>query len=270
MAQRKMFAADIDGTLTNSKKEITPKTRESILQMINEGHVFVIASGRPTPGVKKVCEQLQAENFGGYMLSYNGSVITDIKSGKIVYERKIDKSYAAQMFDFAKERDMGLMTYEEDTAITGTRIDEYMLLEARINGIKLKEVENFAQYVNFDVNKFLFTAEAEKAAAAERELCEKYKELSVYRSEPFFTEVMPGGVNKASALAELLKLLNMKREDLICCGDGFNDLSMIKYAGVGVAMANAVPEGKAAADFVTGSNEEDGIVTAIERFVLNI
>ena len=78
---------------------------------------------------------------------------------------------------------------------------------------------------------------------------------------------MPQHVDKANSLGHMLKLLKMEKKDLICCGDGYNDISMISYAGVGVAMANARDEVKAAADFVTGSNDEDGLVTVVEKFI---
>ena len=92
--------------------------------------------------------------------------------------------------------------------------------------------------------------------------------MSIYRSEPFFIEVMPKNVDKATSLDRMLETVGLTREDAICCGDGFNDISMIKYAGVGVAMANARDEVKEAADFVTGSNEEDGLVQVIDTFIL--
>ncbi len=94
--------------------------------------------------------------------------------------------------------------------------------------------------------------------------------LSIYRSEPFFVEIMPRGVDKAASLGVLLDMLGMKREDMVCCGDGFNDISMIKYAGTGVAMGNAIDEVKAAADFVTLSNDEDGLVPVIDKYIRGI
>ena len=104
----------------------------------------------------------------------------------------------------------------------------------------------------------------------EAQLNEKYKEVaSIYRSEPFFIEVMPKHVDKATSLDKMLQAIGIPREDSICCGDGFNDISMIKYAGVGVAMGNAQQPVKAAADYITATNDEDGLVEVIHRFILN-
>lgn len=264
---KKMLVLDIDGTLTNSKKEITPATKAAITRVLKAGHVVVIASGRPTPGTKRVCEELELSHYNGYVLSYNGARITRLSDNRVVHQKVLDKKYIPEIFNYCIKHDMGMMTYEDNDAITGTRIDEYMELEARINSIGLREVENFSEYVTFPVNKCLLTAEDAKAKAACEELNEKYKdELSIYRSEPFFVEIMPKGVDKAASLEVLRGILNIEKENIICCGDGFNDLSMIKYAAVGVCMANGCSECKEAADYIAPSNDEDGLCNVIEKF----
>ena len=91
----------------------------------------------------------------------------------------------------------------------------------------------------------------------------------MYRSEPFFLEILPRGIDKAQCLAQLLKLLGMEREEMIACGDGFNDLSMIEFAGLGVAMENAVCPVRNAADYVTLSNNDVGVAHVVEKFCLN-
>ena len=191
---------------------------------------------------------------------------------KLVPELKLSEltrtAYQQLLNDYAKEHDMGLITYEQDTVITGTRKDEYMEFEARLNKMELKEVDNFSSYVDFDVNKCLFTADVEQAEKLEKELAKRYTgQLSVYRSEPFFIEVMPLGVDKAASLEQLFKRLGIEKEETVACGDGFNDISMIKYAGVGVAMANAQEKVKEIADVVTEkTNDEDGLLEVIERY----
>ena len=174
------------------------------------------------------------------------------------------------LYEFAKENNVGLVTYEDECVVTGTRHDKYMEHEAKINGIRIKDVAPFPDYVNFNVNKCLMTAEPEKALEVENKLNEMYgNELSIYRSEPFFVEIMPQNVDKAATLDVLVNMLGLNKENTICCGDGFNDLSMIKYAGIGVAMENAQEIVKESADYVTKSNDDDGIVHVIEKFIFN-
>jgi len=113
------------------------------------------------------------------------------------------------------------------------------------------------------------TGPGERLAIIESEMKEKFGHLiNVYRSEPFFLELMPHGVDKANSLKELLNHLNLSTEQMISCGDGYNDLSMIEYAGMGVAMANARDEIKKVADYITLSNDDDGIAHVIHEFMI--
>ena len=94
------------------------------------------------------------------------------------------------------------------------------------------------------------------------------EEFSIYRSEPFFVEIMPKNVDKAATLQKLCDYLGITKDDLVACGDGYNDVSMIKFAGVGVAMGNAKPEVKEVADVITGTNDEDGLVDIVNKYFL--
>jgi hypothetical protein len=265
----KVLVLDIDGTLTNSDKEITPATKRGIINIMERGHKVILASGRPTPGMRKCEDELELTKYGGYLLSFNGAKVIECKSGDIVYQRTLPLHIVPKLYDFAKEHGCGLISYEGDVVISAFEPDEYVRLEARINGMDIKTVENFKEYIDFDINKCLMTAPPQQAAEYEKILREEHKEYaSIYRSEEFFIEIMPKNVDKAASLDKMLETVGLTREDAICCGDGFNDISMIKYAGVGVAMGNAKPVVKEAADYVTGTNDEDGLVQVIDEFVL--
>lgn len=263
----KALVLDIDGTLTNSKKEITPPTRQAIQGLMERGQKVILASGRPTPGMRKFEKELELEKYGGYLLSFNGAKIVDCYTGEIIYQRLLPLTLLPGMYRFAKDNGCGLITYLGSEVISAFPADKYVELEARINGLPVKEVENFQEFVDFDINKCLMTAEPDKAEQLEKELRDRYGDRAdVYRSEPYFIEIMPKGVNKAASLDKILPVLGVTRENTVCCGDGFNDISMIKYAGVGVAMGNAQQAVKEAADYVTAANDEDGLVQVIERF----
>lgn len=266
---KKILVLDIDGTLTNSKKDISEKTREALVKIQEMGHIVTLASGRPTPGMIRYAKELEFERFGGYLLSYNGARVINFKTGEVAYQQLLPSHVIKELYDFAEENDCGVITYAEDMIISGRRIDEWIEIESRINGIPVKEVDNFVEYSSYDLNKCLMTADGETAAVLEKKLQEKLgEELSIYRSEPFFLEIMPQNVDKAASLAVFLETLGMTKDDAICCGDGFNDMTMIKFAGTGVAMANAQPVVKEAADYITKSNDEDGLVDVIEKFIL--
>lgn len=263
-----VLVLDIDGTLTNSKKEITEKTKNAIIDTMRRGHKVILASGRPAYGMHRYEKELELKKNGGYLLSFNGGRIVDCSTGAVIYQKTLPKEIIPEIYDFACANDCGLITYQEENIILGTRMDDYIGIESRINGMQIKKVEDFPKYVNFDINKCLMTALPELAEKYVEILQEKFgKDLSIYRSEPFFIEIMPKNVDKAASLDKMLSSVGLYRKNTICCGDGYNDISMLQYAGIGVAMENAQEKVKESADFITDSNDKDGIVVVIDKFI---
>ncbi len=266
--RKKALVLDIDGTLTNSRKEISPVTKSALLRIMERGHMVALASGRPAFGMRRYGEELNLHRYGGYLLAYNGARVISCSTGETVFQRTLPEELLPELFAFARKEGCGLATHTEDTVISAFLPDEYIELEARINGMPVRQAECFSEYVNFAVCKCFMTAPAERAAELEKILREQAAGLaSVYRSEPFFIEIVPEKVDKGDSLRRLTERLGIDREDVVCCGDGYNDIPMLVYAGVGAAMGNAQPEVKAAADYVTESNDEDGIASVIERFI---
>lgn len=269
MTKYKLLVLDLDGTLTNSKKEISPDTHAALIEIQQQGFKVALASGRPTPGVTGLAKVLELHRYGGYILPFNGAKIIDCKSGQVVYEKTLPAETIPTLYATAKEYKAGIISYDGDVVISGNGVDDYISLEARINGLPIKEVEDFVAYLNYPVNKCLMTAEHEVLEKIRQGLKKKYNALlSIYFSEPFFLEIMPQNVDKAKSLLKLLSMLGISSEEMICCGDGFNDISMIEVAGLGVAMENAQEIVKQAADYVTLSNDEDGILHVIRKFIL--
>lgn len=267
---KKALVVDIDGTLLNSKKEITPATAEAIRQVLLAGHEVVIASGRPLPGMRKCGRELQLKEYGGYLLSYNGAKVINCKNEEVIFEKTLPANIPAEIYEYAKAHGAGVVSFEGDCVISGFEPNEYVKLEAKHNGLDIKVIDNFPEYIDFPVNKCMIMDEGDKDALYEKELLEKYGDsLSIYRSEVYFLEIMHAGISKSETLDAILPVLGVKRENTICCGDSYNDISMIEYAGVGVAMGNAKPEVKSVADYITATNDEDGLVEVINKFILN-
>lgn len=263
-----MLVLDLDGTLTNSQKKITPPTREALIEIQQNGKKVVLASGRPTPGVVPLAKELDLREYGSYILSFNGARITNCATGEIIYNKTLPPSVIPTVYDIVKEYDVDILTYSDDSIISGLGPNEYTEIESRINSLPVKVVDDFAAYIDFPINKILITGDPALTAELEKVLKNKFHSyLNIYRSEPFFLEVMPQNIDKANSLQKLLNSLGLVADQMICCGDGYNDLTMIEYAGLGVAMANAQPVVKESADFITKSNDEDGVLYVINQFM---
>ena len=136
-----------------------------------------------------------------------------------------------------------------------------------INKMNIRKVEHLLEALEPHPTKLLMTGDPSDMLKAEQELLDVVGDkMDVFRSAPFFLELVPKGIDKAQSLRRLLAKINLTPADMIAFGDGYNDLSMLKLAGMGVAMANAAPEVRADADYITLSNEEDGVAAALEHF----
>ena len=248
----KILVLDLDGTLTNTRKEITPRNREALIQTQQQGTRLVLASGRPTYGIAPLADELQMNQFDGYILSYNGGEIIDWKNKEILYANVLPNAVIPQLYECAKRNKLAILTYDKECIVTENPEDEYVKKEAFLNRMEVRKSTNFLTDIHLPV---------------ESELSIRLQgQISAYRSEPYFLELVPLGIDKAQSLTVLLEKLDMKREEMVAVGDGYNDLSMIKFAGLGVAMANAQEPVKKAADYITLSNDEDGVAAVVERY----
>ena len=167
--EKKLLVLDIDGTLVNNEKEITPRTKEALFQAMELGHGVMIASGRPTPGVQRFVDELRLAKYGGYTLTYNGARVQDCRSGKEIYRKMLPNSILRPVYEYAEEHDLGIVTYQQDMmlepqVLSGRRLDDWIRWEARINHLSVDVCEDFLNYVNYDLFKILLTADPENRA----------------------------------------------------------------------------------------------------------
>lgn len=266
-----MLVLDLDGTLTNSRKEITEPTKKALIEIQEAGKKVVLASGRPINGVQPLADALELGRFGSYILSFNGARITQCSTGEIIYNKTIPQDVIEPIYQIAKQyKDVDIITYQGDEIISGLQPNQYTEKERMINQMKIKPVEHFSEYIDFPVNKLLIPGEPVILEEMMEVLKAKFHSLlNIYRSEPFFLEIMPQKIDKAYTLQKLLSSIGLTADQMICCGDGYNDLSMIEYAGLGVAMENAQPIVKEKADYITRSNDDDGVLYVINQFMRN-
>lgn len=269
METYKLIAVDLDGTLVRSDQSISQRTLDTLTRMQEMGVKVAVASGRPTFGTAHVADALRLEEFGGYVMSYNGGEIYDWGTKTRLHAQTLDKDIIPYLYTCAREHGMSIMTYIGKEVVSEVSDNEYIQYSVMRNRMTMRQVEDFVATVQgAGIVKCIIVGVPTLLPALETELQAALKgKAGVFRSEPFFLEIVPVGINKAKGLEILLDKIGVKSSELIAFGDGYNDIPMIEFAGMGVAMGNAAEEIKNAADFVTRSNNDDGIVYALKKLI---
>ena len=266
----KLLVLDVDGTLLNDEREISKRTLAALLKVQQMGVRIVLASGRPTYGLMPLAKTLELGNYGGFVLSYNGCQIIKAQNGEILFERRINPEMLPYLEKKARKNGFAIFTYHDDTLITDSPDNEYIKNEALLNNLKIIREDEFSTAIDFAPCKCMLVSDKEEALIELEQHWEKRLAgtLDAFRSEPYFLEVVPCGVNKANTLGALLEHLGVTREEVIAVGDGVCDVTMLQLAGMGVAMGHSQDSVKVCADYVTASNEEDGVALAVEKLIL--
>lgn len=263
----KIIALDLDGTLTNEAKEITPHTLAALIQVQRQGVRLCLASGRPPFGMRPLAEQLQMGNYGGLLLCYNGGHVEDCRTGQVLVEQRLDDSLLPYLHECQQRSGMTLMTYHEDRIYTEHPEDEFVKISSRNNNMRITGVHDFINDTPRPLNKCLMVGPPALVPHWEAVMQRETEGLMcVCRSTPYFIELLPMGIDKGTALNKLLSAIGMTTANLMAFGDSYNDISMICNAGTGIAMGNAEEAVKKVADYVTDTNESDGIVKALRHF----
>ena len=225
------IALDLDGTLTNHDKVVTPRTRQALLKAQEQGAIIILASGRPTYGIVPVAECLELEKRGGYILSYNGGNIVNAKTGEKLFSQFLPDAVIPILYKYAQEKNHALLGYAGNEIITEMPDDPYVKEESRINKMNIRKVDNLMETLEPHPTKLLMTGDPTDMIKAEEELVGILGEkMDIFRSAPFFLELVPKGIDKAQSLLRLLSKINLTPADLMAFGDGYNDLSMLKLA----------------------------------------
>lgn len=267
----KLLVLDVDGTLLNNEKQISKRTLSALLKVQHMGIRIVLASGRPTSGLIPLANALELGNFGGFILSYNGCQVIKADNGEVMFERRINPEQIPYLEKKSRKNNFSIFTYHDDYILTDNASDPHIRREAELNNLKIVEEEEFSIAIDFAPCKCVLVSDDEEAL---RGLENHWKRrldgvLDVFPSEPYFLEVVPCGVDKANTLALLMEQLGVTREEVIAFGDGVADVTMLQLAGKSVAMGHAPDSVKVCADYVTASNEEDGVAQAVEKLILS-
>lgn len=274
----KAIVLDIDGTLLNTGKIISEKTKQALIAAQEKGIKVILASGRPTTGMLELAEQLEMTKYEGFLVSYNGARVTDCLTKEVLFNQAMSIETGQAILEHLKNFDVIPMIDKEDYLYVNDvysgmldlpdgafNIIEY---EARGGNFKLSEIDDLAAFATFPINKILIAAQPEYLQKIAPALHAPFDEIvTAAFSAPFYFEFTDKGIDKAKALNTVFPEMGIHSENIIEFGDGHNDRSIIEYAGIGVAMGNAVDALKEIADDVTLSCDEDGIAAGLEKYL---
>lgn len=279
MSKIKAIVMDVDGTLTNGKKQITEKTKEVLLKAQSKGIKLILASGRPTTGLIGFAKELEMDKNNGLLVSFNGSKVVDCETFEELFNEPMSIEEGKAVLEHMKKFEVKPMVDKGEYMLVNNVFDNKIYArngqeiniieyESRGGNYKLCEIDDLAEYIDYPLNKILTAGQPDYLKEHYREMMEPFKDkLSCMFTADFYFEFTAKGIDKAKALETVLKPMGINEDEIISFGDGQNDLSIIKYAGIGVAMENAVDELKEQADEITLSNEDDGIAYSLLKHI---
>ena len=262
----KMIASDLDGTLLNNKKEITPHTLEIIHRAISKGLIFVISTGRATQGMEMYQSVL---NLDTPAITYNGAVISHTRTKEVLFEQGLLREDARRLLQMGKERGTTMCIWSKGQ-LYGNVLNERIYDYKKLSGVEPLLMESEEELLDQGITKILWYDTESNIQLFRKDMEHTtFDHVTTCLSTPVFLEFFHNNVSKALSLDRIANMYGISPSEILAVGDAENDLSMLEYAGLGVAMANADREVKEKADYIAASNEEDGVAGLIEQFFLS-
>lgn len=270
----KLVAFDLDGTMLDSRKQISPRNLEAIKACADRGIYVVPATGRTILGVPKEIKALPGVR---YAITLNGGMMTDLEDSTIIREQRLAKDVTIEILDKVSKYHVMYDAYIKGIGISEARffyhLDEYQLSEEMQKLVRMTRtvVPDIKEYVK----ESTILPEKINLYFDNLEIREEIRNIISARGDVIVTssmwnnlEINAMGATKGEGLAHLAAYLGLRMNETMACGDGENDFNMIQMAGIGVAMGNAEEQLKQLADYVTADNDGDGVALAIEKFAL--
>lgn len=264
MKKYKAVFSDIDGTLLNSKHQIPENTRKKIKQINQNGIPYVLVSARMPKGMTAIRAELEAKSP---MICYSGALVVDEEDHPI-YSVAMPQEVAMKLCRRVYELNpkISVNIYTNDEWLVKDKKEYWAAQESDITGVIPQEVFFEDEEVYKEVHKVLCMGDKEDIAALEQQLVKEFPQIRIYRSKDTYLEIMSMKASKSDAIHMLKDHFHVKQEEIMAFGDNFNDIDMIRYAGLGVAMGNAADEVKEAADIVTDINDNEGERQILDKY----
>lgn len=261
----RLIAVDLDDSLLGIDSKISRANKDALFAARDKGVHVTIATGRMLDSAMPFIKEMKVDIP---VITYQGAFIKDIQTGETLVRKSVPMDYVHDIIDECKKRALHLQVYNESTYFF-EQDNEYSQYYHRMSGIKGQEAGDLKQFLEEEPMKLLIIAEPPVIQEHLEDFQKQFgDQLQVLISRPHYLEFTNGEATKGRALAKLGDMLKIPKEEIIAIGDSFNDISMIDYAGLGVAMGNAPEEVKSYAQYIARGNDEDGVADVVERFVL--
>ncbi|QZN93533.1 Cof-type HAD-IIB family hydrolase [Limosilactobacillus panis] len=261
----KMIALDLDNTLLNSNKEISPRNEAVLKKLHQQGIHVVLCTGRPINAIWPYIEQLGLTDSDDYTITFNGGLVINNRTKDHLYEMGMDKHDLAPLLHFVNVHHIPLNVLDFDQVF---ELNDFpgSIYRSVLKNIKFRNIKA-TQLPEETFSKAVMAISPKKLTPIIKKLpAELKKHYHAVQSQAMIMEFLPIGVNKAAGLKVLLKHFGDGFSNLMSFGDADNDLEMIKAARQGIVMANGLPAVKKVATAITDTNDDDGVATYCERF----
>lgn len=264
--KKKILFTDLDGTLLNDRKEIPPDVMNAVNGLLKAGHIFTFCTGRPLASAKKLAVRYSLCRPGCYIIAYNGGILYSPSENEVLYKKTVPLSFVRRLFALARDAGLYIQTYGTDDAVLTCGRCPELDFYSRHTGLMFQTAPDMADRLAEDPPKVLLIHLSDRA------LLERFRDENTYWTdgvmESFFSceqylEYCPPGVSKGTALKALCSMLGIPEEDCVAAGDERNDIPMLRAAGIGAAPANAHPDAKAAASYVSALDNNKGAVAEL-------
>lgn len=264
----KVIVLDIDGTLFSDEKKILPETKKLLLKAQSLGFKVVLASGRPASGLWYIADELEMEKHHGLLCCFNGSQVVDCTTTDMLFNSPMSVDMGKRVLNHLKSFNVNPMVYKDAYLYVNDAYAYKVEYESRLGKLKVCEVDDLEDFLTWTPNKILASGDPEYLKENYELMAAPFKsELNTMFTADFYYEYTAQGIDKAKALDIALSKLGYTSENCIAFGDAENDLSIIRYAKVGVAMGNATEQVKSEADDITLDNNSEGIAKALLKYI---
>jgi Cof subfamily protein (haloacid dehalogenase superfamily) len=265
MTDFRLVAIDLDGTLLRNDLQISPRAKRAIRQVRELGVEVTLCTGRMYASALPYAREIGLELP---LVTYNGALVKNTGTGQVIYQRLLPEKYAREIIAKAKEYDLPVNVYHDDRLFV-ERITPEGRAYMEKSRIPVQEVGDLSRWLEQDPLKVLVMGEREKLDRLAEDWVREWGDaVYITKSWPTYLEFLHPEATKGLGLQALARHLHVEQEQVMGIGDSYNDLEMFKYAGFSVVMGNAEPAVKEAADYVTLTNDDDGVAEALEKFII--